>query len=143
VQPLSALYDNLLKPRRLNTVLVSVFGVLALAIAAVGIYGVMSYIVAQRAREIGVRMALGAQPSDVRGDVVKEAGGILALGVVTGTAGAALLARLVTSFLFQVDAQDPWLYAAAVLVLVVAGLAAALVPAVRASRVDPIVVLRR
>ncbi len=143
VQPLSALYDNLLKPRRLNTVLVSVFGALALAIAAVGIYGVMSYIVAQRAREIGVRMALGAQPSDVRGSVLREAAGILAGGIGIGTVAAMAITRLVASFLFQVEPQDPWLYAAAVGVLVAAGLAAALIPAVRASRVDPIVVLRR
>jgi len=143
VQPLSALYDNLLKPRRLNTVLVSVFGALALAIAAVGIYGVMSYIVAQRAREIGVRMALGAQPSDVRGSVLREAAGILAGGIGIGTVAAMAITRLVASFLFQVEPQDPWLYAAAVGVIVAAGLAAALIPAVRASRVDPIVVLRR
>lgn len=142
VQPLSALFDNLLKPRRLNTVLVAVFGALALAIAAVGIYGVMSYIVAQRAREIGVRMALGAQPADVRTSVIKEAGAILAGGIVIGTVAATMITQLVASFLFQVEPQDPWLYAAAVGVLAVAGLAAALIPAVRASRVDPIIVLR-
>lgn len=142
VQPLSALFDDLLKPRRLNTVLVAVFGALALAIAAVGIYGVMSYIVAQRAREIGVRMALGAQPSEVRASVLKEAGGILAGGIVIGTVAAMMFTRLVASFLFQVEPQDPWLYAAAVGVLAVAGLVAALIPAVRASRVDPIIVLR-
>jgi len=103
----------------------------------------MSYIVAQRAREIGVRMALGAQPSDVRGSVLREAAGILAGGIGIGTVAAMAITRLVASFLFQVEPQDPWLYAAAVGVLVAAGLAAALIPAVRASRVDPIVVLRR
>ncbi len=142
VQPLSALFDNLLKPRRLNTVLVAVFGALALAIATIGIYGVMSYIVAQRAREVGVRMALGAQPSDVRNSVLKEAGGILAGGIVIGTAVATMVTRVVASFLFQVEPQDPWLYAAAVGVLALAGLVAALIPAIRASRVDPIIVLR-
>ncbi len=142
VQPLSALFDNLLKPRRLNTVLVAVFGALALAIATIGIYGVMSYIVAQRAREVGVRMALGAQPSDVRNSVLREAAAILAAGIVSGTAVATMATRVVASFLFQVEPQDPWLYAAAVGVLALAGLVAALIPAVRASRVNPIIVLR-
>ncbi len=121
VQPLSALFDNLLKPRRLNTVLVAVFGALALAIATIGIYGVRSYIVAQRAREVGVRMALGAQPSDVRGSVLRETARILAAGIVIGTVAAALITRVVASFLFQVEPQDPWLYAAAVGVLAAAG----------------------
>jgi len=141
-QRLGDLYDMLLKPRQLNTVLVGVFGLLALTIAAVGIYGVMSYVVAQRAREIGVRMALGARPMQVQADVLLEAGAILAAGVVLGGMGAALLARLVGAMLFEVDAQDPWLYGAAIGVLVLTGLVAALVPARRASRVDPASVLR-
>lgn len=141
-QRLSDLYDSLLKPRQLNTVLVGAFGLLALTIAAVGIYGVMSYVVTQRSREIGVRMALGARPVQVQGGVLLEAGGILAAGVVIGSVGATILARSVGALLFEVDARDPWLYGAAIGVLVVTGLAAALVPARRASRVDPIVVLR-
>lgn len=139
---LSDLYGTLLRPRQLSTVLVGVFGLLALTIAAVGIYGVMSYVVAQRSREIGVRMALGARPGQVLSSVLGDASRILAAGIVIGGAGAAFFARLIGVFLFQVDAQDPWLYGAAIGVLVVTGLAAALVPARRASRVDPIVVLR-
>lgn len=142
VQPLVALYDNLLKPRRLNTLLVAIFGGLALAIATVGIYGVMSYVVAQRTRDVGVRMALGAQPADVRWSVLKEAGTLLALGIVIGTAAAAMMTSIIAAFLFQVEPQDPWLYAAAVAVLAATGLLAALLPAIRASRVDPITVLR-
>lgn len=142
VQPLVALYDNLLKPRRLNTLLVAIFGGLALAIATVGIYGVMSYVVAQRTREVGVRMALGAQPADVRWSILKEASGLLALGIVIGTAAAAMMTSIIAAFLFQVEPEDPWLYAAAVAVLAATGLLAALIPAIRASRVDPIIALR-
>lgn len=141
-QRMSDLYDMLLQPRQLNTVLVAVFGLLALTIAAVGIYGVMAYVVAQRAREIGVRMALGARPLQVQADVLREAGAILAAGIVLGGIGAALLAQWVSAMLFEVDAQDPRLYALAIGVLILAGLAAAYVPARRASRVDPAVVLR-
>lgn len=141
-QTLTTLFDRVLQPRTLSTTLVGIFGLLAIVIAATGIYGVMAYVVAQRAREIGVRMALGARPSQVQRTVMMEAAWMLGFGVVIGTGGALLLSRSVKSFLFEVDARDPALYALAVTVLVVVGLVAALVPARRASKVDPMVTLR-
>jgi putative ABC transport system permease protein len=142
-QSLGERFDKLVRPRTLNTVLVGLFGVLALVIAAVGIYGVMAYLVTQRAGEIGVRMALGAQPAQIKRSVLSEAGRLIVMGVAAGAVGAWILARFVGSLLFQVEARDPWLYAIAVGVFIAAGLLAAFVPARRAARVDPITVLRQ
>jgi putative ABC transport system permease protein len=139
---LSERFDKLVRPRTLNTVLVALLGLLALVLAAIGIYGVMAYIVAQRTAEIGIRMALGAQQFQIRRGVLREASTLIAAGVAIGGTGAWLLARLVGSLLFQVQARDPWLYALAIAVFVAVGVMAALVPARRASRVDPVVALR-
>ncbi|MEI6245837.1 MAG: FtsX-like permease family protein, partial [Acidobacteriota bacterium] len=113
-----------------------------LIIAAVGIYGVMAYVVALRAREIGVRMALGAQRAQVKRAVLAEAASILGIGATFGVAGAWLLSRYVQAFLFQVQSRDPQLYLIAIAVLLATGLAAAYIPARRASRTDPSSVLR-
>jgi ABC-type antimicrobial peptide transport system permease subunit len=141
-QPMESLFDRLVNQRKLNMIVLALFGVLAVTIAAVGIYGVMSYIVQQRTQEIGVRLALGAQPGQVVRSVLVRAGVFMGMGLTVGLVGGWLLARLVQSFLFRVQPHDPVVYVAAASVLLVAGLVAALVPAHRASRVDPLIALR-
>ena len=141
-QLLSERFNRFVRPRTLNTVLVALFGALALVIAAIGIYGVMAYIVAQRTGEIGIRMALGAQKAQIRRGVIIDASRLIVIGVVIGAIGAWILARFVGSLLFQVQPRDPWLYALAIVLFIAVGLLAAFVPARRASRVDPVVALR-
>jgi predicted permease len=128
--------------RRANMVLLSVFGILGLVIAAVGVYGVMTYIVTQRTREIGIRMALGANRSAVRLQVLRRAGIHVAVGLMAGLTMSWLLATSVQSFLFHVEAHDTRLFVAAAGVLVLTALFAAYLPARRASHVDPLVALR-
>ena len=134
--------DKLLAQRRFNMALLVLFGGLGLVIAAVGIYGVMAYLVAQRTNEIGVRMALGATRGNVVGMVLKRAAALMAMGLVIGAAGARLLSTNVESFLFQTQATDPRIFAASLVMLTLAGLAASAVPALRAAAVDPLVALR-
>jgi len=128
--------------RRFNMVLLSVFGVLALAIAGVGIYGMMTFIVAQRTREIGIRMALGAVRSDVLWSVLRRASLQVGVGLVAGLVLSWLLARSIETFLFNVAPHDPWVYGVVCLVIAVTALVAAYAPARRAARVDPLVALR-
>jgi predicted permease len=127
---------------RFTTLLLSSFAVLAVVLAIVGIYGVMSYAVSQRTREIGVRMALGADRSDVLRMVVRQGAAHLIAGIALGLAGAAIITRLIESLLFRVEATDPLTFAVAVGVLTLAALSAAYLPARRATRVDPMVALR-
>ena len=134
--------DKLLAQRRFNMALLALFGALGLVIAAVGIYGVMAYIVAQRTSEIGVRMALGATRGDVVGMVLKRAVVLMTIGLVLGGAGAWLLSRNIATFLFQTEPTDPGIFAASLAVLTAAGLLASAVPAHRAASVDPLVALR-
>jgi putative ABC transport system permease protein len=128
--------------QRFLMTLIGLFAALAAALAAVGIYGVMSYLVAQRTHEIGVRMALGARPGSVVELVVGRAMVLAGAGALVGLAGAAGLTRLLRSQLFGVRPLDPATFAAATVLLAFVALAACLVPAWRASRVDPIVALR-
>jgi len=128
--------------RRLNLMLFALLGGLALALAAVGVYGVVAYSVAQRAHEIGVRMAVGARPGDVVRMVVEEGGRLALIGVVAGLALAAAAARLIRGLLFDVSAADPATFIAAPLVLLGIALVASYIPARRATRVDPMIVLR-
>jgi putative ABC transport system permease protein len=127
---------------RFTTLLLSSFALLAVALALVGIYGVMSYTVTQRTREIGVRMALGADRRDVMRMLVRQVAAHLITGVALGLAGAAVITRVLKGLLFQVNATDPAAFAGAVAVLTLAALAAAYIPARRATRVDPMVALR-
>jgi putative ABC transport system permease protein len=127
---------------RFNTLLMTVFALSALCLAAIGIYGVMAYAVQQRTREIGVRMALGAEPGAVRRMVVLQGMRLAIIGVIVGVVGAYGLARYMSNFLFGVQARDPLVFAGVPLLLAVIALLAVWVPAARASRVDPLGALR-
>lgn len=129
------------RPRFL-TLLLSLFSVVALAIATVGIYGVVSYSVARRTKEFGLRMVLGAQSGDVLGLVMKQGAGMIAIGVVFGLVLALLITRLMASLLFGVAPTDPLTFASVTAVLFGVALAACYIPARRATRVDPIQTLR-
>ena len=129
-------------PRRTNTILLVVFGGLAVLLATIGVYAVLSYGVAQRTREIGVRVALGAQRRDVVRMIVGDGVRLALLGVTIGLLGAYWLSRFVSSLLYGITAQDPRIFVGAALGLSVVACAAAWVPARRATRVDPITALR-
>ena len=128
--------------RRLNLALVGGFAAVALLLAALGVYGVISYTVAQSTREIGIRMSLGAQRRDVFRLVVGQGALLAGVGLAAGLAGALALTRLMASLLFTVGARDPLTFAAAPLLLLLVALAACAVPALRATRVQPVTALR-
>jgi ABC-type antimicrobial peptide transport system permease subunit len=133
--------ESIRRPRLLAQLL-GMFAGLALLLAAIGTYGVLSYMVTERRREIGVRMALGANQGRVLGDVLKQGLGLAAAGLVAGVAGALALTRLMTALLFGVEPSDPATLAAVTATIACVAALACVVPAWRASRVDPIVVLR-
>ena len=147
-QPVSALrtmdevFDAELANRNTQLTLVGAFAALALVLATVGLYGVLSYAVVQRTAEIGLRMALGAQHATVVGAVVRGALALACVGLAVGVAGALALTRLVESFLFGVSATDPMTFAAAAVLLLLVTGAAAYLPARRAANVDPMTALR-
>lgn len=128
--------------RRFSMQLLGGFACLALLLAAIGIYGVMAYLVNQRTREIGIRMALGARPGSVVRLVVSYALRLAAAGVVLGIVGAGLLTRLISGMLFDVSPTDPWTFAIITMMLLATALVATFTPARRAARVDPMVALR-
>ena len=129
-------------PRRLNLWLVISFAVIALLLTAAGLYGVMSYLVAQRTREIGVRMALGATRSSVLHLVLRQAGVMTLAGIALGLVGALALTRFLATLLFGVTTTDPMVYAAVAALLAVVALLAVAIPSARATRVDPLSALR-
>jgi len=141
-ETMETMYGKLVAQRRFNMIVLALFGALAIVIAAVGIYGVMAYLVAQRTQEIGIRMALGAGPGEIMRMVVSRAALLMGIGISSGLVGGWFLSRLVASFLFKVEPHDALVYALAATVLLLSGLAAALIPARRASRIDPMEVLR-
>ncbi len=127
---------------RFSTMLLAVFGALALTLAAVGVYGVISYGVAQRTREIGIRVALGAQRRDVMAMIVRHGALLAGIGLVLGLGGALALSRLIGSLLFRVSPTDPPTFATGVVVLTAVAVLAAALPARRAARTDPMTALR-
>jgi ABC-type antimicrobial peptide transport system permease subunit len=135
-------YDNNISQERIVTKLCSFFGGLALLLAAIGLYGVMAHSVARRIREIGIRMALGAQRGTILRLVLRETAWMIAIGALIGLPAAFAATRLVTSFLFGLTAQDPWAMAGSTVVLIAVTTLAGYIPARRATRVDPMVALR-
>ena len=142
VRPLAVQLDRALWQQKFSATLMSIFGLLALALAALGLYGVISYSVNQRTRELGVRIALGARSRDVLQLVLREASTLLLIGSVVGAFASLVLARLVTSQLYGVSAADPLTYVGVLLLLGMVGLVASYLPARRATKVDPMVALR-
>ena len=142
IQTLSEYLNRLVAQRRFNMLLLTLFGLLGIVIACVGVYGVMTYAVILRRQEIGIRMALGAGPGAVLWSILGRAAGYVAGGLALGLTGGWALATLIAGFLFQVHPHDPWLYASVAVVLLGTGLAAAFLPARRAARTDPLLVLR-
>src|SRR5438445_3230990 len=134
---------NSLGTRRVSMQLFAVFAIAALLLAAIGIYGVMAYTVTQRRQEIGIRMALGAQRSDVLGLVVRQGMTLAAIGVVAGLAGAFSLTRVMASLLFNVRPDDPATYLAISFLLNVVAFLACYLPARRAAKLDPVIALSR
>jgi putative ABC transport system permease protein len=139
---MDGLISDSVSPRRFSAALVGIFAALALLLAAIGIYGVMSYTVSQRRQEIGLRMALGAQLTNVRGMILGQTLKLTLIGVGLGLAGAFVVARFLSSLVFGVGTYDPVTFFSVALLLIAVALTASYIPARRAMRVDPIVALR-
>jgi putative ABC transport system permease protein len=129
-------------PQRTNTILLATFGLVAMLLAAIGVYAVLAYSVAQRTREIGVRVALGAQRRDVVALILRQGSTLTLIGLTIGLVGAYVLSRLLESMLYQVNAHDGLVFAASASALALVAMLATLAPALRATRVDPITALR-
>jgi len=142
IESLGAIADATLARERLLAELASWFGLLALVLACIGLYGTMSFAVARRTNEIGTRLALGATRARIIGGLMIEFGTPVALGAAGGIAATLAVSRLLSRFLFGLDATDPTTIGAAVLVLGLAAAAAAFLPARRASGTDPLIALR-
>jgi predicted permease len=137
----ASLTENVAAPR-FRTLLLGILAALAVCLSMAGVYGVMSYVVGQRANEIGLRMALGASPADVLRLVMRQSITLTAIGIIIGLAGAAAVTQLLTSMLFGVKPSDPLTYATVIALLVGVALLASYIPARRAMRVDPMIALR-
>jgi putative ABC transport system permease protein len=142
IKPMDEVITEALWQRRLWGALFALFAGVALLLAAVGIYGLMSYLASQRTREIGVRIALGAQKGDVLRLIVGQGLKVVAIGVAIGLIAALALSRLMKSLLFDVAATDPLTFAAMALLLACVALVACFIPARRAAKTDPIIALR-
>jgi putative ABC transport system permease protein len=142
VRPMSDVVSRSTSRERFNSLLMTVFALSALTLAAIGIYGVMAYAVQQRTREIGVRLALGAQPGAVRRMVVLQGMRLAVIGVVIGVGAAYALSRYMSTMLFGVTARDPYVFVGVPILLALIALVAVWVPAARASRIDPLGALR-
>ena len=136
------LLNTSLFPARMGAVLLGAFGLLALLLASVGLYGVMAYSVSRRTREIGIRMALGARGGDVLRLVLRESMALVAVGVALGLLAALAATRTLAGFLYGINPADPAAFIAIAILLAVVGLAASLIPARRAAKVDPLVAFR-
>jgi predicted permease len=142
IRRMEELVEQTLRPQRFNALLLGVFAVVALVLASVGIYSVLSYIVSGRNREIGIRTALGAKTSDVIRLIVREGMVPTVIGIGVGIVAALGSAVVLERMVFGVSASDPWTLAAVAGILALVALAASLVPAYRAARVDPLTALR-
>jgi putative ABC transport system permease protein len=139
---LTDLVGESVQPQRFSMTVVGLFAIVALALAAIGIYGVMANVVSQQTHEIGVRMALGARASAVTWSVLRRALVLMAIGVAIGTAGALALTRVMAGLLYEVRPTDAGTFAGAAVLLALLAVAASLIPAWRATRVDPLIALR-
>jgi ABC-type antimicrobial peptide transport system permease subunit len=142
VRPMSDVIASQLTAKRFAMTLLGIFAALATMLACVGIYGVISYIAGERTREIGIRMAMGAERGDVLRMVLTDAGMMALVGVGIGLVASFLLTRLMSGMLFGVSTHDPLTFLGVAVLLTSVALAACLVPARRATRVDPMVALR-
>ncbi len=140
---LSDYLDSSLAPRRFQMLLLTAFAVTALLLAVIGLYGVTSFLVSQRTREIGLRVALGAQPAQIFAQVFRQGAWMTGLGIVAGLAAAAALSKGIASLLFGVAPLDPITFAAVPAILAAISAAAIWSPAHRATRVDPVEALRQ
>ena len=141
-QTMDSLISDSMASRRFSMILLVVFASLALLLAGVGIYGVISYVVSQRGHEIGIRMALGARPGDILRLILSRGGKLAGLGVALGLAAALGLTRLMARLLYGVSATDPLTFAGVAVLLTLVALTACYVPARRAAKVDPMMALR-
>ncbi|MGB6535843.1 MAG: FtsX-like permease family protein, partial [Xanthobacteraceae bacterium] len=142
MRPLQSLVDHAVSARRFFVLLVTIFAGMGALLAGLGLYGVISYSVTQKTQEIGVRMALGATAGRVQRDVLWQTLRLLAAGILVGTVAALGMARLIASLLFATSPSDPLAYGCMVAGLVLVGLAAGLLPARKAARIEPMVALR-
>ena len=142
VMTVAQIKDQSVSPRRLNAVLVSAFGILALIIAAVGIAGVLAFSVSARTNEIGIRMSLGADGGMVQRMILREGGVLLAFGLVLGVAGALFAARVIRGLLFGVTPHDPLTLLGVAVMMSAIGLCACWIPALRAAQIDPAITMR-
>jgi putative ABC transport system permease protein len=139
---MSAYVSDSVAPRRSNAILLGAFAAVALVLASVGVYGVIAYSVTQRVREIGIRIALGAESGDVIKLIVGRGLALVSVGIVLGLAGALALTRVMSSLLYGVRATDALTFALVTFLLIGVSLLASYIPARRAARVDPMVALR-
>jgi ABC-type antimicrobial peptide transport system permease subunit len=143
VRTMDEIVDEAVAKRRFQTLLLLIFAAVAVTLAIVGIYGVLTYSVGQRLAELGIRVALGAPPSAILALVLRQAGALIAAGIALGAIGAYGLTRFLQNLLFQVKTTDWHAYAGAIALLAVVAMVAALVPARRGALVDPVVALRQ
>ena len=142
LQPMDDAISNVEAPRRFNTDLISAFAVGALLLAVTGIYAVVAFSVSLRTQELAIRIALGAQRKGIAKLVLISALRLTLLGCVLGVLGSLAVSHLVSSFLFEVSATDPFIYMGSVLLMMIVALVASLGPAVRAAHADPVNALR-
>jgi putative ABC transport system permease protein len=142
VRTMQEVIANSVQPRRFSMLLLTIFAAVAMLLAAVGLYGVMSYSVAQRTKEIGVRMALGARRPDVLALIVKQGMALVLMGIAAGTILALGMTRLISGMLFGITASDPLTFVAVAALLGGVAFFANYLPARRAASVDPMVALR-